>query len=109
MSVAETYRFNLPELESAQQQHQTALTHIQHAHEKALQTLQEIQGSNDWTGLQKEEFESFLTLVVAVHGDLIGYGDYDPYPRLVNGLKDLTKSLDTYTSHSPSYRELNNL
>ena len=118
MAVTENYRFNLASLERAEERHQTALASVSEAHTKALAILREVQDSENWSGLQRDEFESFLTLIVAVHGDLIGasleghqhsLSDEGPYPLLVNALTNLVASLETFTTDSSAYRELNNL
>jgi len=118
MAMSENYRFNLASLEIAEQRHQTALASVQEAYGKAVQILQEVQDSEHWQGLTRDEFESFMTLVVAVHGDLIGEGleghqhslsEVGPYPLLVDALTELVANINSFTTDSSSYKELNNL
>ena len=70
--------------------------------------INEIKGSTEWMGAQKDAFVSFMDLIQQYHGRLNGGYDIDnnPAEEAENILTEFLNEFVNFYSNSAAYREL---
>lgn len=104
--MSNNYKFNTDSIKEVASFSQDIVTELEEILKTAEGLKDKIDSYSGWQGKQKDELMAYLTLLIKYHKDLVKKSDA-PFKQYRKAFDQLYNNIESYTSNSSSYRELN--